>query len=135
MSAGQAEFKVSDQRHFAADGTPRASETESPRPAAEHPPGGTEGPAAPDAAQVDFASFILSLAAQASRLLHGDPSAGGEAEGHSADADGAQRIIAVLEMLQDKTEGRRTGEETRLLDGVLFELRMAYVATSQRGRP
>jgi hypothetical protein len=30
-------------------------------------------------------------------------------------------------MLKDKTEGRRTPEEGRVLDELLFQLRMAYV--------
>ena len=30
-------------------------------------------------------------------------------------------------MLEDKTRGRRTPDEDRLLEGLLFELRMAYV--------
>ena len=37
-------------------------------------------------------------------------------------------MIGVLEMLKDKTEGRRTPQEDQLLDGLLYELRMAYVA-------
>jgi hypothetical protein len=133
MSAEQSGFRVSDQRHFAADGTPRTDQTEAAPPAVEQP-AEAEGPeSTPLAAEVNFSSFILSLAAQASILLHADPSGKGDADLPARDREGAQRIIAVLEMLQDKTEGRRTAEESRMLDGLLFELRMAYVGRSQRG--
>lgn len=73
-----------------------------------------DGPDAP----VDFVGFLVSLAAQASLALHGE----------KPGLRSARSIIAMLEMLQDKTEGRRTPEESRLLDQILYELRMAYVA-------
>jgi hypothetical protein len=133
MSAEQAGLKVSDQRHFSADGSPRASANEPPRPEAERQGDNAPRTAAAVASAVDFSSFILSLAAQASLLLHGDPGGDGEVEPPAGDKEAAQRVIAILEMLQDKSEGRRTAEETRLLEELLFELRMAYVARSQRG--
>ena len=44
---------------------------------------------------------------------------------------GARSIIAILEMLHDKTEGRRTAEESEILEGLLYELRLAYVARAR----
>ena len=38
-------------------------------------------------------------------------------------------------MLEDKTAGRRTREEDRLLEELLFELRMAYVQKRRAGAP
>ena len=46
---------------------------------------------------------------------------------------GARQIVAILEMLKDKTEGRRTADEDALLDELLFQLRMAYVERNARG--
>jgi hypothetical protein len=40
-------------------------------------------------------------------------------------------MIAILEMLRDKTEGRRTPDEDAVLDGLLYELRMGYVAVAR----
>jgi hypothetical protein len=40
----------------------------------------------------------------------------------------ARALISILEMLKDKTEGRRTPDEDRILDGVLYELRLGYLA-------
>jgi hypothetical protein len=41
--------------------------------------------------------------------------------------DEAKHFIDTLEMLETKTAGNRTAEETQLLDNLLHELRMGYV--------
>jgi hypothetical protein len=132
MSSEQPGFKVSDQRHFAADGSLRTPESEETMLAVEREPEAETKAASPPAASVEFSSFVLSLAAQANAFLQADKSESADA-GRSAspEEEGARQIIAILEMLQDKTEGRRTAEETRLLDRLLFELRMTYVARHQ----
>jgi hypothetical protein len=70
---------------------------------------------------VTFTGFVLSLAAQAGALLEA------AARGDAADLRGVRTLIAVLGMLQDKTHGRRTAEEDQVIEGVLYELRMAYL--------
>lgn len=138
-------FTVNDRRHFTPEGQPRqedvpgedgASSTE-PEPSPTRPdpsPSPPEpSPARPRAAgsppKADLASFVISLATQATFLLDGRglPEGAPPEEGLS----GAQSIISILEMLQEKTEGRRTPEETGLLEGLLYELRMAYVAKAR----
>ncbi len=47
----------------------------------------------------------------------------------------ARQIVGILEMLKDKTEGRRTSEEDALLSELLFQLRMAYVERTRAGKP
>ena len=153
MSESEKPFTVSDRRHFTPEGrrkddaepaggreeppapeTPAAGAGPEPAPAPEPAPGsapssrptasgpGLGGPA-------DFGQFVFSLAAQGSLLLAGQ----GLPEGtEPAEAlDGARSIIAILEMLRDKTEGRRTPRESEILEGLLFELRMAYVEKSR----
>lgn len=71
---------------------------------------------------VDLSSFIYSLAMQASQLLS---SPGQE------DVQGARHMISILEMLEAKTAGNRDEQEEGLLEKVLYELRMAYVARMQ----
>lgn len=44
-----------------------------------------------------------------------------------ANPEQAKHTIALLTMLQQKTEGNRTAEETEELETVLHELRLAYV--------
>ena len=67
-----------------------------------------------------------SLGAQAGLLLGGE-------EGAPPDLNGAKWLISILEMLRDKTEGRRTQEETDSLEAILFELRMAYIERTRAG--
>ena len=47
----------------------------------------------------------------------------------------AKHTIATLEMLKVKTEGNRTEEETKLLDEMLYELRLAYVKSEDEQKP
>lgn len=59
---------------------------------------------------------------------------GGE-EGKPPDLDGARSLIELLGVLKEKTEGHRTPQEDQLIDGLLYELRMAFVqATKAEGR-
>ncbi|MEN6449167.1 MAG: DUF1844 domain-containing protein, partial [Thermoguttaceae bacterium] len=44
-------------------------------------------------------------------------------------ADRATHAIDMLAMLQQKTEGNRTPDETAELENVLHELRMAFIQT------
>lgn len=125
-------FTVNDRRHFTPEGQPRQEDLpgEPARPSTEPEP---SSPARPSAAgsppKADFPSFVISLATQATFLLDGRglPEGAPPEEGLS----GAQSIISILEMLQEKTEGRRTPEETGLLESLLYELRMAYVAKAR----
>lgn len=39
----------------------------------------------------------------------------------------AQFSIDLLRLLREKTEGRRSPEEGRLLDGILYDLEMRFV--------
>lgn len=150
-------FTVNDRRQFTPDGSARekspaasdaafpsaggtvADETAAPPgagpPDAPAPAGTSEASArrAEPPGPVDFSQFLFSLGAQAGALLSG---AAAE-EGLSAEdaLAHAQSIISILEMLEDKTRGRRTPAEDRLLEELLFELRMAYVQKRRRGAP
>jgi hypothetical protein len=56
--------------------------------------------------------------------LVADPKAGPP----KPDMDQARHLIDMLQMLEDKTAGNRTPQESGLLDSTLHDLRMAYVA-------
>ena len=77
--------------------------------------------------RVDFSSFCLSLATSA--LYHlgvvGDPESGEPAPERNLPL--AQQTIDALEMLRTKTEGNLDDEEQKLLEGLLYELRMRFV--------
>ena len=126
MSESKQAFTVKDRRQFSAEGERKASEEAAPTVAPE-PDTGAPEPAAPHQepprGDVDFASFLVSLAAQAGALM--------ASEGDGRDLDGARQIIGILGMLKDKTEGRRTPEEDRVIEGLLYQLRMAYLEVSK----
>jgi len=47
----------------------------------------------------------------------------------------ARHFIDMLQMLQEKTEGNRTPEETQELETMLHELRLSYVARRDQPTP
>jgi hypothetical protein len=77
-----------------------------------------------------FGSLVSTLALQAmvAMGLVPDP-AGGEAEVH---LDHAKHLIDTIAMLEQKTEGNRTTEETTVVANVLHELRMGYVTVQNK---
>lgn len=135
MSEEKKGFTVKDRRLFTSQGELRSTDpaepdvsepTVAPPIAAPVPPAAPEaisGPRVSSPGEVDFASFVMSLAAQAGSLLDGD-----------GDLQGAREMISILEMLADKTEGRRSADETRVLQSLLFELRTAYVERARLAR-
>lgn len=92
---------------------------------------GEDMDAAADAAfpAVDFSTFVLSLAHSA--LVHlgvaPDPATGKE---HPPSLPLARQTIDLVSLLADKTKGNLTGEEERLLEQLLYDLRLRYVEVS-----
>jgi uncharacterized protein DUF1844 len=149
MTEEKKPFTVSDRRHFTAEGetrvkTPEEAPAPPPPPAAPPPPPRAErterkpaaaldmldepapGPAGAEAPPMDFIGLLVSLATQAGYLMSPEPGSG-----VAPDLAAARSIIGLLEILREKTEGRRTQEEERVIDGLLYELRMAFVSRSR----
>ncbi|MCM8797188.1 MAG: DUF1844 domain-containing protein [Candidatus Omnitrophica bacterium] len=80
----------------------------------------------------DFNFFVTTLAIQASISLGQVPNpATNKTE---EDLNQAKFIIDTLGMLKEKTKGNLSSEETNLLENLLYELRMQYIAkTRQKG--
>jgi hypothetical protein len=116
-------LKVTDRRHFTADGELKA---DAPSSSAEDGAAAfaASGEAA-DAPPVSFSSFIISLATQAADFI------GAEQRNLGA----ARQVISALEMLKDKSEGRRTDDESRIIEAVLFDLRLAFVGAAKGAKP
>jgi hypothetical protein len=75
-----------------------------------------------------FQGLILSLGTAA--LAHLDT--GREGGEHPLDLERAKQGIGLLEVLQARTKGNLTADEERLLESVLFDLRMRFLAAVQR---
>ena len=81
---------------------------------------------------LDFNALVLSLGSSA--IVHlgeaPDPTSGQKRE--QPDFTMAQQSIDLLGMLQEKTRGNLTPDESRFLENMLFDLRMLYVQVSKR---
>jgi hypothetical protein len=139
MTEEKKPFTVSDRRHFTPEGEARKVEetvAEAPATGGSAPPNRrAPAPSSPPPARerqtaypLDFTGLLLSLGTQAAMLLGGGTPAEG---GAPPDPEGARAFISLLEVLQEKTQGRRTLEEDQVLEDLLYQLRMEYVARTQ----
>lgn len=76
---------------------------------------------------IDFGMFVMSLAS--SVLVHLGELQHPDTHNHDKNLPLAKQTIDILGMLRDKTRGNLTQEEAQLLDNLLYDLRMKYVAT------
>lgn len=76
---------------------------------------------------VAFSSFVISLVTTAAVHFgdYPDPATG---EAKPPNLEGASQMIEILAMLEQKTRGNLTAQERSLLEQVLYELRLRYVA-------
>jgi hypothetical protein len=79
--------------------------------------------------EVDFLSFILSLSS--SVLIHFGAIPDPITKKTEKNLPLAKQTIDLLGILKDKTKGNLTMEEERLLDNILYDLRMRYVRESK----
>ena len=75
--------------------------------------------------EMNFATFIFSL--NHSALVHlgavKDPTSGETVK----DLALAKQTIEILSLLQEKTQGNLSEEETKMLESILYDLRIIYV--------
>lgn len=75
--------------------------------------------------QMNFATFIVSL--NHSALVHlglvEDPSSGTKAK----NLELAKQTIDIIAMLEEKTKGNLTNEESKITENLLYDLRMLYI--------
>jgi hypothetical protein len=94
---------------------------------------GESSSATPPVLGIDFSTFVLSLSTSALMHLGAIPSPEGPLETPPEIALAlAKQTIDILGMLEAKTDGNLTGDEERLLDEVLADLRLRYVAATKR---
>ena len=78
---------------------------------------------------IDFSTFVLSLGTTALYQLGQikDPESGSEGR-VEPNLPIAQQTIDALEMLSEKTRGNLTDDESKLLESILYELHLKFVA-------
>ena len=129
MASGESKpaggFTVTDRRSFTEEADARDEEPAAP------PSVAGVGAEAPIAAfpPVDFHTFVLSLGSSA--LLHL-----GEIENPNdgvsqKDLPLAKHTIDILVMLEEKTKGNLSTAEERLMESLLYDLRLRYVEATK----
>jgi hypothetical protein len=128
-------FQVVDKRRFDATGHERGEDEHetvtspgasvSQRSAAQEVAGNFRMEEAPPESEVNFSSFVMSLATQAMvQLGQMAPPPGMEIP---IDVESGKGTIDILAMIQQKTRGNLSKEETKFLEDVLHTLRVSYV--------
>ncbi len=121
-------FTVNDRRRFTDEAAARDADA-APKETPERESAQAASSRGSDLEPVTFSTFVLGLSTQA--LLHL-----GEIESPLAgkverDLGAAKDIIDVLGVLREKTRNNLEQAEERLLDSILYDLRMRYVALSR----
>ena len=154
-------IKVTDRRQFDSDGNPRQADADQVEPSHEVPPQtiedvtppeagssataepaipdetGTQPESEPDASLADlprdFSSFVESQYLEALIFLGAVPH---PQTGETIDdPDFARYKIDLLAMIQEKTAGNLTAEESRMMEDVLYQLRMLFVQKTKADKP
>jgi len=129
-------FRVTDKRGFDESGearTPDAAEKprEAPEsaqiPKADAKSGGEEPAQEPT---IDFPSYLLSYYTQGLVLLGEVPNP--YTSKKEEDVEAARHTIDILSMIEQKTKGNLSKDEQQLLESVLYELRMKFMAKTNR---
>ena len=82
---------------------------------------------------ISFAGFVISLATTAA-VHFGDIADPNTGERQDPDLVSAHQMIDLISLLQEKTKGNLTSDEAKLVDDLLYELRMRYVQAQQGER-
>ena len=82
-----------------------------------------------ESSQVDFPTFIMSLSSSAFYHLGDmpDPTTGKK----ELNLPAVQQTIDMLNMLKEKTKGNLKEDESKLLEQLIYELQVKYVAKSK----
>jgi hypothetical protein len=80
--------------------------------------------------QLDFSTFIMSLTSSA--FYHLGDIADPETGKTETNLPAVQQTIDMLIMLREKTQGNLTEEEAKLLEQLVYELQMKFVAKSKK---
>ena len=120
-------FTVTDRRSFSG-GDEEPAEVTTPSTAATAAKGGTSVTPPAGAASlpaVDFHTFVLSLGSSA--LLHLGEIEHPDVGATQKDLPLAKHTIDILVMLEQKTKGNLTPAEEKLIQSLLYDLRLRYV--------
>jgi len=123
-------FKVVDKRRFVeGETTEGKEEVPEEREAKPSEPLKTQEQTQGPLPSIDFSTFILSLSASA--LMHLGELPDPVTQKKEKNLPQARQTIDIIDMLKEKTQGNLKEEEKRLVDNILYDLRMRYVNISK----
>ncbi len=132
---GEDGFRVVDRRASASSGPDeKPAESNATKSSGENAnPGataaGSSSGSRDELPAIDFSTFVFSLSTSVMHHLGfvADPQGGAPERNLPL----ARQTIDILEMLQQKTRGNLEPEEARLIESLLYELRMRFVEASR----
>ena len=117
-------FTVTDRRAMSDQPSPATAAADQPAPAPQDDPSGSAG-----LPPVDFHTFVLSLGSSA--LLHLGEIENPNDGASQKDLPLAKHTIDILAMLEEKTKGNLSTAEERLMESLLYDLRLRYVEATK----
>ena len=125
-------FSVKDKRLFREDGQLREDAAQDARkePDAKPPTSAIREEAPGAGPPIDFPSYVLTYYTQGLVLLGEVPNP--YTNKTEENLEGARHTVDILGMLKEKTKGNLAPEEDKLLESVLYELRIKYMAKTNR---
>jgi hypothetical protein len=128
MSEEEKGFVFKDRRKLSQteeeSGQEKMTPEETPRAAEET----KDSPPYPLLPEVNFSTFIVSLSTEI--LFHLGEIPHPETGERQKNLPLAKHAIDTLVMLQEKTQGNQTEEEKKLLESMLYDLRMCFIRAS-----
>lgn len=119
-------FRVRDRRRRGEDEPAPAAEPEPRAPVAEPAPEAPPSPGPPrERSLVGLFAMLGSLAVHALGAVP-DPSAGQV----PPDLEQASELIDLLMLLRERTEGRRSAEESEVLEQVIYDLQVRWISVA-----
>ena len=83
----------------------------------------------PELPKLDFSTFVLSVIGSA--YVHLGDAPNPEGQPNETNFALARQDIDLLSILQDKTKGNLTGDEERLLEQAIYDLRVRFIEVSK----
>ena len=125
-------FTVQDRRRFSPETGEAREDTAGSRKEAAEAAKSSAAQAAPQGEtqqeplpEINFSTFVISLSTQA--LMHLGEIANPISGKIDPDVPAAKQMIDMLAMIREKTSGNLSANEDRLMQDILFDLRMKYV--------
>ena len=125
-------FTVQDRRRFSPETGEAREEAPEPSTSTDRRPVENNAASPDDSeaqheplAEINFSTFIISLSTQA--LMHLGEIASPLSGKVETDIPVAKQMIDILGMLREKSRGNLNAGEERLIEDILFDLRMKYV--------